>query len=94
MQAWRELERRFARGHARQGYQRIALRRGRYAGLEAAVWEFRYTQDGQRVRARDVTFKSADGHWGYAVLLQAPERRWTEARLVGDRFERAFTVLT
>ncbi len=93
MQAWRLLERGFAREHARQGYRQITLRQGRYAGLDAAVWEFSYIQGGQRVRARDVTFKSADGRWGYAILLQAPERRWIGALPVGDQFERAFTVL-
>jgi tRNA A-37 threonylcarbamoyl transferase component Bud32 len=93
MQAWTELERSFASSHRRQGYRRIALEPGSYKGLDAAVWEFSYLQGGQRVRARDVTFKSADGRWGYAILLQAPERSWPEAQAVGAQFERAFTVL-
>ncbi len=93
MQAWRQFERSFASSHGRQGYRRIALESGRYNGLDAAVWEFSYVLDGQPVRARDVTFKSADGRWGYAVLLQAPERRWSESQAAGAEFERAFTVL-
>jgi len=94
MQAWTQLERGFARTHAGRDYHRVALERGRYNGFEAAVWEFSYLQDGQLVHARDVTFKSADGRWGYAVLLQAPEPRWAEARAVGAHFERAFTALS
>jgi eukaryotic-like serine/threonine-protein kinase len=93
MLAWTQLERTFARRHAGQGYQRIALRPGSYKGLDAAVWEFSYLLGGERVRARDVTFKRADGRWGYAVLLQAPERRWPQAQAVGASFERAFTPL-
>jgi tRNA A-37 threonylcarbamoyl transferase component Bud32 len=93
MRAWTELERTFARRHAGQGYQRIALRPGSYNGFDAAVWEFSYLLGGERVRARDVTFKSADGRWGYAILLQAPERQWAQAQAVGADFERAFTPL-
>ncbi|HZD74410.1 MAG TPA: serine/threonine-protein kinase [Actinomycetota bacterium] len=93
MQAWTELERDFASRHAQQGYRRLALGRGSYAGLDAAVWEFSYVQSGQRIRARDVTFKSPSGRWGYAVLLRAPERRWAEAQTLAPGFERAFTAL-
>jgi serine/threonine protein kinase len=93
MQAWTEQERSFASRHAGQGYRRIALERGTYKGLDAAVWEFSYEQGGQRLRARDVTFKSPSGRWGYAVLLRAPEQRWAEAEALAPRFERAFTVL-
>jgi eukaryotic-like serine/threonine-protein kinase len=93
MEAWTQLERVFARRHAGQDYQRIAFGRGSYAGLDAVVWEFSYRLGGQRVRARDVTFKSASGRWGYAVLFQAPERRWDEVQPVAAGFERTFTVL-
>jgi eukaryotic-like serine/threonine-protein kinase len=93
MQVWTRLERAFARSHARQGYQRIAFGRGSYGGLDAVVWEFSYDQGGQRVRARDVTFKSATGRWAYAVLFQSPERRWAEAQGTAAQLERAFTAL-
>ncbi len=93
MQAWTELEQEFAARHAGQGYRRIALGSGSYHGLEAAVWEFSYLQGGQRIRARDVTFKSPSGRWGYAVLLQAPLRRWPDAQALAPSFERAFAVL-
>jgi serine/threonine protein kinase len=93
MQAWTELEQDFAARHAGQDYQRISLGPGSYQGLDAAVWEFSYLQGGQRIRARDVTFKSPSGRWGYAVLLQAPLRSWDEARLLAPSFERAFMVL-
>jgi serine/threonine protein kinase len=93
MQAWTDLEREFAAKYAGQGYQRIALGPGRYRGLEAAVWEFSYLRGGQRIRARDVTFKSPSGRWGYAVLLQAPRGSWAEALRLAPSFEQAFTVL-
>jgi hypothetical protein len=93
MEVFTQLERTFARKHARDGYRRIRLEPGRYAERDAAVWEFSYTLNGERVHARDVTFKSPDGRWGYAILLQSPERRWSEAQDVGLQFERSFTAL-
>jgi eukaryotic-like serine/threonine-protein kinase len=93
MESFTQLERTFARKHARDGYRKIRLEPGTYAGRDAAVWEFSYTLNGERVHGRDVTFKSPDGRWGYAILLQSPERRWFEARVVGLQFERSFTAL-
>jgi len=88
VEAWRNLERTIS---GRAGYQRIRLGPGRYKGLPAAVWEFSYLSGGQRVHKLDVTFKSADGRWGYAVLLQAPEPAWSRADGLSSQFEQAFT---
>ena len=87
MQAWTSLERTIS---GRAGYRRIRLAPGRYDDLPAAVWEFSYLQRGQRVHKLDVTFKSADGRWGYAVLLQAPEAAWSRADGLSSQFEQAF----
>ena len=88
MQAWTAQERGF-RGHP--GYQRIRLEPGRYQGLDAAIWEFTQLEGGRRVHKLDITFKSADGRWGYAVLLQAPESAWSDTLPLSGQFERAFT---
>jgi eukaryotic-like serine/threonine-protein kinase len=93
METFTEQERAFARKHAGDGYRRIRLEPGTYAGRDAAVWEFSYILNGERVHGRDVTFKSPDGHWGYAILLQSPEGRWDEAREIGLQFEQSFTPL-
>jgi len=87
MQAWTAQERTFS---DRPGYQRIRLEPGRYKGLDAAVWEFTQLEGGQRVHKLDITFKSADGRWGYAVLLQAPEQAWSSTANLSGQFERAF----
>jgi hypothetical protein len=88
MQAWTSLERSFS---DRPGYRRIRLEPGRYKGLDAAVWEFTQLQGGQRVHKLDITFKSADGRWGYAVLLQAPEQSWSDTVTLSGQFEQAFS---
>jgi serine/threonine protein kinase len=88
MRAWRAQERAF---RGRPGYQRIRLEPGTYKGLDAAVWEFTLLDGGRRVHKLDVTFKSADGSWGYAVLLQSPESSWSRAAGLSGQFERAFT---
>jgi serine/threonine protein kinase len=88
MQAWTSLERSFS---DRPGYRRIRLEPGRYKGLDAAVWEFTQLQGGQRVHKLDITFKSADGRWGYAVLLQAPEQSWSDTVRLSGQFEQAFS---
>jgi eukaryotic-like serine/threonine-protein kinase len=88
MRAWTDQERSVSR---RPGYHRIRLEPGRYKGLDAAMWEFTQLEGGQRVHKLDVTFKSADGRWGYAVLLQAPEGVWSSTVSLSSRFERAFT---
>ena len=93
MDTFAQQEGTFAREHAGDGYQRISLEPGRYGEWDAAVWEFSYVLNGERVHARDVTFKSPDGHWGYAILLRSPERLWFRARAVGQVFERSFTPL-
>jgi eukaryotic-like serine/threonine-protein kinase len=86
-QAWTAQERTFS---DRPGYQRIRLEPGRYKGLDAAVWEFTQLEGGQRVHKLDITFKSADGRWGYAVLLQSPEQAWSSTANLSGQFERAF----
>ncbi len=88
MRAWTELERSF---RSRPGYQRIRLEPGTYKGLSSAVWEFTLLEGGQRVHKLDLTFKSADGKWGYAVLLQSPERAWNGTQALSSQFERGFT---
>jgi tRNA A-37 threonylcarbamoyl transferase component Bud32 len=93
MKTFIQQERAFAHDHAGDGYRRISLGPGRYGERDAAVWEFSYILNGERVRARDVTFKSPDGHWGYAILLRSPERGWNAAVDVGLQFERSFTAL-
>jgi len=87
MRTWTDLERSFS---TRPGYRRIRLEPGQYKGLGAAVWEFTQTEGGQRLHKLDITFKSADGRWGYAVLLQAPEQAWTSTANLSGQFEQAF----
>jgi eukaryotic-like serine/threonine-protein kinase len=89
MQAWTEQERSFS---SRPGYQRIRLEPGSYQGLDAAVWEFIQLEGGQRVHKLDITFKRADGRWGYAVLLQSPERSWSQTSRLAGEFERGFVT--
>jgi serine/threonine protein kinase len=88
MKAWKEQERAF---RARPGYVKIRLEAGTYMGLEAAVWEFTQLGGGQRVHKLDITFKSADGRWGYAVLLQSPETSWSRTARLSGQFESGFT---
>jgi hypothetical protein len=88
MAAWAQQERSF---RSRPGYQRIRLEPGTYKGLNAAVWEFTLRDGGQRIHKLDITFKSADGKWGYAVLLQSPERAWNSTQALSSQFERGFT---
>jgi tRNA A-37 threonylcarbamoyl transferase component Bud32 len=90
MQAWTSQERGFS---DRPGYQRIRLEPGRYKGLDAAVWEFTQLEGGRLTHKLDVTFKSADGRWGYAVLLQAPERIWSSTAKLSGQFEGAFAPI-
>jgi serine/threonine protein kinase len=89
MQAWIEQERSFS---SRPGYRRIRLEAGSYQGLDAAVWEFTQLEGGQRVHKLDITFKRADGRWGYAVLLQSPERSWSQTSRLAGEFERGFVT--
>ena len=88
MEAWKAQERVF---RSRSGYQKLRLEAGTYKGLKAAVWEFTQLGGGQRVHKLDITFKSADGRWGYAVLLQSPETSWSRTASLSSQFERGFT---
>jgi eukaryotic-like serine/threonine-protein kinase len=90
MRAWTAQERSFS---DRPGYRRIRLEPGRYKGLDAAVWEFTQLEGGRLVHKLDITFKSADGRWGYAVLLQAPEQAWSGTARLSGQFERAFAPI-
>jgi len=87
MSAWIAQEGSFSN---RPGYRRIRLERGQYKGLDAAVWEFTQLSGGQLVHKLDITFKSADGRWGYAVLLEAPENAWSSTAALSGQFEQAF----
>jgi len=89
MRAWTEQERSFS---SRPGYQKIRLEPGSYQGLDAAIWEFTQLEGDQRVHKLDITFKRADGRWGYAVLLQSPERSWSQTSRLAGEFERGFVT--
>jgi hypothetical protein len=87
MQAWMSQERSFSN---RPGYRLVRLERGRYKGLDAAVWEFTQLEGDRQIHKLDITFKSADGRWGYAVLLEAPENAWSSTAALSGQFEQAF----
>ncbi len=89
---WQRHERAYAASNADNGYRRIDLSRGAYAGQQAATWEFTVTERGRLVHKRDVTFVA--GGEGYAVLLTAPDGRWRDLQGIWAGFERAFAPLS
>lgn len=86
-QVWLDLEARFKAEHP--SYERIRLSSTVYAGLDAAVWEFVWTDAaGKDLHNEDLAFNASG--YAFALNFQSDAATWTDQRALFDRFVASF----
>jgi hypothetical protein len=90
LENWTTYERQFAASHA--GYQKIRLEGGRFNGMRAALWEYRYRAGGRLVHAINHTFVTPDGRYAYAFNFQTRDEDWGASAGLRDDLQRNFRV--
>ena len=84
--AWEDEERMFAASHA--AYQRLRLENVDYRGLDAADWEFLYTDAGARLHALDRGMVVGDR--GYGLFFQTHADDWSKDQSILRTIWRTF----
>ncbi|MDP8937987.1 MAG: hypothetical protein M3O23_09725, partial [Actinomycetota bacterium] len=86
-QGWLDLERRFAEEHP--SYKRVRLQPTTADGLEAAVWEFTWTDpSGTELHNSDLAVNA--GGRAFALNFQTRADEWSALRFLFDRFTSSF----
>jgi serine/threonine protein kinase len=85
--AWETQAESFAAGH--EDYDEIGITPTTYKDYDAAVWEFRYSEDGARLHAADLGFVIGDDY-GFALYFQTHEEDWAASQELFDRLKSAF----
>jgi hypothetical protein len=89
--AWRDYEPGFASG--KRGYKRIRMEKTDYRGLDAAIWEYTYTEGGTRLHAVNLGFVASDQR-AYALNFQTRETDWAAAQPTFESVKRSFAFGT
>ena len=85
--AWQDAEGGFAA--RKHDYRRIRLEPTDYRGLDAAIWEYRYEQDGTRLHAVNLNWVASDRR-AYALNFQTDEANWRASLPIFDQVQRSF----
>jgi eukaryotic-like serine/threonine-protein kinase len=83
---WRTQSEGFAARH--EGYQEIRIEPFRYRDYNAALWEFRYRDQGVELHVANLGFVAAGR--GYALYFQTHDDRWASSQGIFDRFRQTF----
>ncbi len=86
MAGWQDLEQRLAA--EQPSYSRIRLAPKSFHGLDAAEWEFRYTNNG--VPLHNIDLGVVTGTQSYALNFETRESNWTAVEPLFQRFESSF----
>jgi serine/threonine protein kinase len=88
VEAWETFEETFATEHT--GYERIAIEPTTFKGMDAAVWEFTYSDGGAQLHAVDLGFVTEDGSYGFALNFQTLEEDWDASQDTFAAFQEGF----
>ena len=88
--AWESFEEDFAASH--EGYERVSLEPTTYKGMDAAWWEFTYSDGGSRLHAVDLGFVTDSGTYGFALNFQTQEADWEESADLFKALQESFRV--
>ena len=89
--AWRDYEPGFASG--KRGYKRIRMEKTDYRGLDAAIWEYTYTEGNTRLHAVNLGFVASDQR-AYALNFQTRETDWAAEQPTFESVKRSFAFGT
>jgi eukaryotic-like serine/threonine-protein kinase len=83
---WRQQSQGFAARH--EGYREIRIAPFRYSDYDAAIWEFRYRDQGADLHVANLGFVT--GGRGYALYFQTHQDRWAASEATFARFRQTF----
>jgi hypothetical protein len=83
---WRTQSQGFAGRH--EAYQEIRIEPAHYRDYNAAIWEFRYRDQGVDLHVANLGFVAANR--GYALYFQTHEDRWAASKGILTRFRQTF----
>ena len=86
--AWESFEGDFASSH--EGYERITIEPMTFKDMEAAWWEFTYTDGGAQLHAVDLGFVTSDGTYGFALNFQTAEEDWAGSQDIFQAIQDSF----
>ncbi len=86
--AWEQLS--DALAQSKENYREISIEPTSYQGLDAALWEFIYTEGDADLHAYDLGF--TDGERGYALNFQTTEERWNESQELWRQLQEGFAL--
>jgi hypothetical protein len=86
--AWEDLEQSFAARHT--GYEGLGITSTTYKGMDAATWEFEYTEGGAKLHAVDLGFVTDDGSYGFALNFQTLAEDWDSSQDLFAGFKASF----
>jgi eukaryotic-like serine/threonine-protein kinase len=86
--AWESLEQSFAARHA--DYEGRGITPTTYKGMDAAAWEFEYSEGGARLHAVDLGFVTTDGSYGFALNFQTLDQDWESSQDLFEAFKASF----
>jgi hypothetical protein len=89
--AWQVYEPGFSRN--KRDYKRIRMEKTAYRGLDAAIWEYTYTQGATKLHAVNLGFV-ASGQRAYALNFQTTEADWAAEQPTFDSMKRTFAFRT
>jgi hypothetical protein len=86
--AWKQLEQSFAARHS--GYEGLGITPTTYKGMDAAAWEFEYSDGGARLHAVDLGFVTKNGSYGFALNFQTLDEDWESSQDLFEAFKASF----
>jgi hypothetical protein len=86
--AWDSLEDSFAESH--DDYHGLGITATTYKGMDAATWEFDYTEGGAKLHAIDLGFVTKDRSYGFALFFQTLEQDWDSSQDIFEAFKASF----
>jgi hypothetical protein len=77
---------------ASSGFDTISIDPTEYKGMDAALWEYTYSEGGAELHAYNLGFITEDNTYGMALNFQTHEEDWASSQELWEQLKSAFKV--
>ena len=77
---------------ASSGFDTIRIDPTTYKGMDAALWEYTYSEGGADLHAYNLGFITPDGTYGMALNFQTHEENWESSQELWEQLKAAFKI--
>ena len=77
---------------ATSGFDTIRIDETTYKGMEAALWEYTYSESGADLHAYNLGFITPDGTYGMALNFQTHAEDWDSSQELWEQLKTAFKI--